>query len=183
VIKAKSGALQDPAELIEFLRIVQRENVRSYLEIGSKFGGSLWAVTIAMQAHSRAVSVDLEGRAELKECVHKLQKIHRYEVHMVTGDSSDPNIIETVRVFGPYDLLLIDGNHTEPFVRMDWLNYGPMARIVAFHDIAYDLGDRPDKPWKIEVPKVWNEIKQGFRHEEIKLCRTKRDNGIGILWR
>jgi hypothetical protein len=66
---------------------------------------------------------------------------------------------------------------------MDWLNYGAMARIVAFHDIGYDLGDRPVPTWKIEVPKVWNEIKQGYRHEEIKLDPTKRDNGFGILWR
>jgi hypothetical protein len=182
VIKAKSGALQDPAELVEFLRIVRREDVRSYLEIGSKFGGSLWAVTIAMQAHSRAVAVDLEGRAELKECISRLQNLG-HEVHLFVGDSADPKIVESVRALAPYDLCLIDANHTEPYVRMDWLNYGPMARIVAFHDIAYDLGDRPPKPWKIEVPKVWNEVKQGYRHEEIKLCHTKRDNGIGILWR
>lgn len=182
MLKAKSGALQDTSELVEFLRVVRRENVRSYLEIGSKFGGSLWAVTIAMQAHSRAVSVDLEGRTELKECVGKLQKVG-YEVHLIVGDSTDPRVIADVHALGPYDLCLIDANHTEPFVRCDWANYGPMARIVAFHDISYDLGDRPPKPWKIEVPQVWNEIKQDFRHEEIKLCATKRDNGIGILWR
>ena len=41
----------------------------------------------------------------------------------------------------------------------------------------------PPKPWTIEVPKVWNEIKGGYRHQEIKLCKTKRDNGIGIIWR
>jgi hypothetical protein len=182
MIKAKSGALQNPAELVEFLRMVRRENVRSYLEIGSKFGGSLWAVTVAMQPHSRVVSVDLEGRAELKECVSKLQNLG-HEVHLWVGNSADPKIVESVRLLAPYDLVLIDANHTEPYVRMDWLNYGAMARIVAFHDIGYDLGDRPVPTWKIEVPKVWNEIKQGYRHEEIKLDPTKRDNGFGILWR
>lgn len=182
MIKAKSGALQDTSELVEFVRLVQREKVRSYLEIGSKFGGSLWAVTVAMQVHSRAVSVDLDGGADLKECVSRLQKVG-YEVHLFVGDSVDPKIVEEVKCLGPFDLCLIDANHTEPYVRMDWLNYGPMARIIAFHDIAYDLGDRPPKPWKIEVPKVWNEIKRDYRHEEIKLCHTKRDNGIGILWR
>ena len=57
-------------------------------------------------------------------------------------------------------------NHTSV---QDWINYGPMARIVAFHDIGYDLGDRPVPTSKIEVPKVWNEIKLGYPHEEIKL--------------
>jgi cephalosporin hydroxylase len=179
---AKSGALQDPGELVEFLRVIKREEIMSYLEIGSKFGGSFHAVVSAMPPGSRAVAVDIEARAELKTCVNEL-KVNGYDVHLLVGNSTSPNIIDVVRTLGPFDLCLIDANHTEMFVRMDWLNYGPMSRIVAFHDIAYDHGDRPPKPWKIEVPKVWNEIKQDYRHEEIKLCQTKRDNGIGILWR
>jgi Methyltransferase domain len=180
---AKSGPLQYPAELEEFVRLIKREDVRSYLEIGSRHGGSLQAFTRAMPKYSRAVAVDLEGGAQLKAIVNDLQVFEGYEVHLFIGDSSDPRIINEVRAFAPYDLMLIDGNHTEPYVRMDWLNYGPMARIVAFHDIAYNLGNRPQPSWKIEVPKVWEEIKQNFRHEEIKMDPTKQDNGIGILWR
>jgi len=183
MMAAKSGPLQYPDELIEFVRLIQREKVRSYLEIGSRHGGSLLAVTRALPKYSRAVSVDLEGGAQLKAIVGDLQQAYGYEVHLFIGDSVDPKIVANVRALGPYDLVLIDANHTEPYVRQDWLNYGPMARIVAFHDIAYDLGDRPVPSWKIEVPKVWNEIKQGYRHEEIKLDPTKRDNGLGILWR
>lgn len=181
MLKCKTEALQDDAELVEFVKLVTRENVRSYLEIGSKFGGSLWAVTTAMSKGARAVAVDLDGGNDLKDCVSKL-KFHLYDVHLLVGDSTDPKIVEAAAKLGPFDLCLIDANHTEPFVRMDWRNYGPLARIVAFHDIAWDQGDRPDKPWKIEVPKVWNEIKQDFAYQEIKLCKTKRDNGIGILW-
>ncbi len=182
MLKCKTAALQDPAELVEFARLVTQENIKSYLEIGSKFGGSLWHVTCAMPMGSRIVSVDLAGDADLKECIKRIKSLG-YNAHLLTGDSTDPRIVETVKALGPFDLCLIDANHTEPYVRMDWLNYGPMARIVAFHDIGYDLGDRPPKPWKIEVPKVWNEIKVGYRHQEIKLCATGRDNGIGILWR
>lgn len=182
MLRCKHEAVQDQAELVEFGRVVIAEKVRSYLEIGSKYGGSLWHVAIAMGQGARVVSVDLEARSDLKDCINKLKSLH-YDAHLIIGNSTDPKTVDAAERLGPYDLCLIDANHTEPFVRMDWLNYGPMARMVAFHDIAYDLGNRPPKPWKIEVPKVWNEIKRDRKHREIKLCHTKRDNGIGILWR
>ena len=181
MLKCKNSALQDPGELVEFARVVVQENVHSYLEIGSKFGGSLWHVACAMKT-GRIVSVDLDGNSDLRKCIEKLDELG-FEATLLIGDSTDPKIVEMVRRLGPYDLCLIDANHTEPFVRDDWANYGPMANIVAFHDIAWNLGDRPAKPWKIEVPKVWNEIKRDYHHREIKLCHTGRDNGIGILWR
>ena len=55
-----------------------------------------------------------------------------------------------------------------------------MARLVAFHDIGWQQMHRPGKK-PIEVPKVWQEIKKGFKSHEIRHCA--RDNGIGVLWR
>lgn len=182
MLRCKTNALQDPAELVEFARVIKSESVKTYLEIGSKFGGSLWHVACAMYKPSRLVAVDLQGNPDLRECCEQLRKLG-HDVRLLVGDSVDPKIVAAAGVLGPYDLCLIDANHTEPYVRQDWINYGPMARIVAFHDIGYDLGDRPVPTWKIEVPKVWNEIKLGYPHREIKLCHTHRDNGIGILWR
>jgi cephalosporin hydroxylase len=183
--------LQDPIELAAFVNLVKRENIRSYLEIGSKFGGSLWKIANVLPKGSRVVSVDLphgdtsfkENLPHLEECVRVLRKAKGYDAHLFVGDSTDPEIIEKVRALSPFDLCLIDANHTEPFVRMDWANYGPMCKIVAFHDIGWRIEDRSTKKMPIDVPKVWDEIKQNFRHQEIKLCHTKRDNGIGVLWR
>lgn len=189
--KYETHVLQDPAELEQFLKILNRENVQRYLEIGSKHGGSLWRIARSLPVGSRVVSVDLpqgdtsfkETEENLKACVQHLRKL-RYNSHLIIGDSTDPEVIEKARALGPYDCVLIDANHTEPYVRQDWASYGPMARIVAFHDIGWITGDRPpSKKYPIEVPKVWAEIKQPYRHTEIKLCHTKRDNGIGMLWR
>lgn len=182
MLRCQFDVLQDQRELDEFVALIKAEGIRSYLEIGSKFGGSLWAVANAMPRGSRVCSVDIEAGPDLRECVAAL-KLRVYQVKLIKGNSTDPAVINAVRAEAPFDLCLIDANHTEPFVRLDWANYGTMARIVAFHDIAWDLQDRPPKPWKIEVPKVWNEIKNGYRFREIKLCHTGRDNGIGVLWR
>lgn len=185
--KYKTAFLQNEIELARFIEILKRENVCSYLEIGSKFGGSLWKVATALAPSARIVAVDLphgdtsfkESQPHLEACVADLLA-QGYDAQLILGDSTAPQIIEQVRAASPFDCCLIDANHTEPFVRCDWENYGPMCRIVAFHDIGWVPRPEPSKKMPIEVPKVWNEIKGGFRHEEIKLC--PRDNGIGVLW-
>jgi len=181
-------ALQHPAELARFVGLVAREGVRSYLEIGCKFGGTFAAVTRAMPSGSRAVAVDLpagnkhwaQSRVALTACVAELKRLG-YDTHLIWGDSTDDAVVSQVSALGPFDLILIDGGHTLPFVRADWMHYGPMGRIVAFHDIAWSRP--PDwTGYQIDVPLFWTNIKESYRHEEIRLDPTGRDNGLGILW-
>ena len=188
-MKCESHMLQNSGELSQFISVLRADNVRSYLEIGSKFGGSLWRIANALPIGSRVVSVDLPhgdtsfkvSLPALQECVATL-KARGYDAHLIVGDSTDQNIVSKVSEFGPYDACFIDANHTEPYVRTDWKNYGPLCRLVAFHDIGHHReGGMPSGKKPIEVPKVWNEIKKGFHHKEIRL--DKRDNGIGVLWR
>lgn len=178
-------AQQHQGEIDRFIAILKSENVRSYLEIGSKFGGSLWQVATSLPHGSRIVSVDLpwgkrESEPQLRSCVADLQRLG-YETHLFLDDSTNSDVVNAVRSLGPFDACFIDANHTEPFVRKDWANYGPMCRIVAFHDIGWAPRPMPSGKMPIEVQAVWNEIKGNFRHEEIREC--PRDNGIGVLWR
>jgi predicted O-methyltransferase YrrM len=183
-------ALQHPAELARFVELVRSEGVRSYLEIGCKFGGTLVAVTRAMPPGSRAVAVDLPAgskdwpasRVALKACVEQLGK-NGYHAHLIWGDSTDADVVRRVAWLGPFDLVLIDGGHTLPYVSSDWKFYGPMARIVAFHDIAWRRPPNWPGTYQIDVPAFWESIKPHYRHEEIKLDPTGQDNGFGILWR
>lgn len=186
--KYETAMLQHENEIARFIDILKRENVRSYLEVGSKFGGSLWRVATALPAGSRIVSVDLpqgdtsfkHTQPSLEACVEELKQ-RGYDAHLILGDSTKTEVLSAVADLAPFDACLIDANHTEPYVRSDWSNYGPMCRLVAFHDIGWLARPEPSKKMPIEVPKVWNEIKTAFRHEEIKEC--PRDNGIGVLWR
>jgi len=187
-MKYETAVLQDKRELEEFIGILKKEQVQSYLEIGSKFGGSLWKIARALPKGSLIVSVDLpqgdgsfkESQPHLERCIDDLTAFG-YDAHLFLGDSTDPTIVEWVAELAPFDACLIDGYHTEPFVRADWKNYGPMARIVAFHDIGWRRDGRDSKKAKIEAPKVWKELKQIYPHREIVHC--PRDYGIGVLWR
>ena len=190
--KYERVALQYPSEIAAFIKLLKQEEVKSYLEIGSKFGGSLWRVANELPKGSRVVAVDLphgdtsfkESQPHLEHCVKRLRHERGYDSYLFLGSSTNADIVSLVAGLGPYDACLIDANHTEGFVRADWANYGPLARIVAFHDISWKDGNRPpSKKYPIQVPKVWNEIKQSYRHCEIKLDPTGQDNGFGILWR
>lgn len=185
--KYQTAMLQNEIELSQFIELLKSENVKSYLEIGSKFGGSLWRVATALPVGSRIVSVDLphgdtsfkESQPHLELCVEHLKQ-EGYDAHLIIGDSTSPDVVAAVGGLGPYDVCFIDANHTEPFVWSDWAEYGPMCRMVAFHDIGWKPRPEPSKKMPIEVPIVWNELKKQFRHVEINF--QPRDNGIGVLW-
>ena len=189
-MKCETYVLQNRAELQEFIGVMRAANVRSYLEIGSKFGGSLWLIGNSLPKGSRIVSVDLphgdtsfkETENHLRQCVGELSK-RGYDAHVIIGDSTDAKVIEQVSGLGPYDAIFIDANHTLPYVRKDWENYRPMGKIVAFHDIGFHRhgGVAPGKK-PIDVPIFWNELKaQGsYRTQDIR--RDVKDNGIGVVW-
>ncbi len=185
----KENVLQIEDELDKFCDLLQGQQVKSYLEIGSKFGGSLWRVANALPVGSKIVSVDLplgtkvwkHSERALKACVLALND-KGYDAKIIWGDSTAGKIIDLVRESAPFDCVFIDANHTTPYLRKDWDNYGAMARIVAFHDISWE---RPDN-WegvRIDVKPFWEDLKNFYRHIEFKLDPKGKDNGIGVLWR
>lgn len=186
--KFQTASLQNLTEHQWFIDILVRENVSSFLEVGSKFGGSLWRVANALPKGSRIVSVDWpkgdlsfkESQEPLERCVASL-KTRGYDTHLFLGDSTAREIVEPVSALGPFDACFIDADHTLPYIEKDWKNYGQLCRIVAFHDIGWIDRPRPGKKRPIQVPQFWESIRHEFRHEEKKL--EARDNGIGVLWR
>lgn len=197
-LKCETNILQNRMEFADFIQIAKQENVRSYLEIGSKHGGSMWNMANALPKGSRVVSVELPhgdqsfkvNLPNLQACMAEL-KNRGYDATLIIGDSTDPAVIEQAKALAPFDLCFIDANHTYPYVTKDFANYGPMARIVAFHDIGfYRKEGMPPHKMPIDVPRLWGEIKtavndqvrpsQNMRFHELR--RDPQDNGIGILW-
>lgn len=186
-LKYETDAAQNAKEIAWLSDILKREKVSRFLEVGARYGGSLWKIAQVMPSGSRIVAVDLpagyggreDGEVNLQACIDRLNELG-HDASMILGDSTSPDVIERARKLGPFDACFIDANHVEKYVRSDWANYGGMARIVAFHDIGWKRP--PDyKGTRIDVPKVWAELKAKYRHEEIIL--DGKDNGIGVLWR
>lgn len=181
--------LQVEEEFNWFLDIIKRERCNSYLEVGAKFGECLRRVGEVLPVPSRLVAVDLPRGTKQwpKSETSLLNNIKRlndkgHDAHIIWGDSTDPGIIERVSLLGPFDVIFIDANHTLPYVTADFHNYGPMGRIIAFHDIAW----RRAPEWvgvRIDVPQFWDSIKDKYKSDEIRACPTGKNNGIGVVWR
>lgn len=181
--------LQHPLEAEEFKKIISASGAKSYLEIGSQYGGSLWEFGNVLPTGSRIVSVDVndhtsrfqEVAKSLECCVGQLSHMG-YDAHLIWGDSANQDVVNRVNELGPFDVILIDGGHSYECVKADWENYAPLGKIIAIHDIAWK-NEPVERGYRIEVPKFWNEIKGDYRHEEIMLDPTGRDCGLGIIWR
>ena len=189
----KQAPLQNLQEHDAFIQILRDENVRSYLEIGAMWGRSLWRVATALPKGSRVIAIDSmvdrpEAKESLCDCIAELKSLG-YDAGFIHGDSTKQSIIDLVKAVAPFDALFIDGNHSPEYVMADWLNYGPMARVVGFHDINWNntwvsaRGNTPPADGsKMGAPKIWNELKHRYRHKEFKFHPSQNYYGIGVLW-
>lgn len=182
---------QAESEFGPLLDILKRENVTRFLEIGSRFGGSLWRIANVLPKGSLIVSVDSgtgmggkhAGAVEsLKACVDELCRIG-YRAFFVHAESQNEATVAQVRKFGRFDAAFIDGDHEYRGVKRDWENYGSLARIVAFHDVGWVKPEPYVNSKMVEVPKLWAELKQNYRHEEFIDRSNGANYGIGVLWR
>lgn len=178
---------QTPADVEAFVALLVAEGVRSYLEIGCRYGDTFHAVGSALPAGSRLVACDLpdarNGRMNIGRHPESEKYLRRAALDLCTqgkmaqvviGDSHAPEIIEAVRRGAPFDAILIDGDHTPAGARADWDNFAPMGRIIALHDIFGDSSAaRGPKP-------LFKELKAKFRHQVIG-DGVRR--GFGIIWR
>lgn len=181
--------LQNAAEFEEFLALLQSEGVRSYLEIGLGWGGSLWRVGNCLPRGSRIVAVDktwTESAHDLfRDCLYRLTMECGHKCQLILGNSNEQSTVEQVKELGPFDCVFIDGDHSYEGAMADWVNYGPLGRIVAFHDISWNetwKSKVPGRQITMGVPKVWDEAKAGRRSREIKRYGKGNYYGIGVVW-
>lgn len=170
-------------ELSELTDAFRAAGVRRFLEIGSR-KGQFFSHVMRGLPDAFGVAVDLPnaawGRAgsdvELREVVRGFKG----RAIAIFGDSHDEAVREKIRAHGPFDACLIDADHRYEPARMDWLFARDIARVVAFHDIDFANGAKPPATHRVEVPRLWAEIKDDYRHQEI--IGPKRGFGFGVIY-
>jgi hypothetical protein len=189
VLKTFSGRnpSQDEFELRSFIALLLERGVRSYLEIGARDGDTFHEVMGSMPAGARGVALDLPGglwgrtttRARLERACADLER-RGYKAAPLFGDSRAAGTLRLAHTRGPYDAMLIDGDHTYEGVRSDWENYRHMAPLVAFHDIVGDGQAEKVHGRPVEVPRLWGEIKASGA-QTVEFVAPGSTMGIGVV--
>lgn len=179
-------ASQDEGELRAFIALLRKRGVRRYCEIGARHGDTFHEVMMALPPNSEGLAVDLPGglwgRATsapaLRTAVRRLRGASR-DCSLLFGDSREPAVIAQILSRGPWDAILIDGDHTYEGVSADYMAFGQAAPLVALHDIVGDgQAERGGRP--VEVPRLWAEIvDSGARTVEFVSPGSRM--GIGVV--
>jgi hypothetical protein len=179
---------QVEGELRGFIALLQSRDVRAYAEIGSREGDTFHEVMTALPAGARGLALDLPGglwgnertRSKLPEAVADLSR-RGYDAAYLFADSQKLKTLREVESRGPFDAILIDGDHTYAGVTRDWKLYRNLAPLIGFHDIVGD--DCTDKVTgsAVEVPRLWAEIKASGR-KTLEFVEPDSKMGIGVVF-
>jgi len=145
---------QYPVQFSRYLVRLADHDVKSYLEIGVKFGGTFIITVEYLRKIGRlkkAVAIDRYDCPALRDYSRLNRKIefHRMNSHGI-------RFRDLYNQYGGFDLVFIDGDHSGPGARKDFDLVKKQCRVIVMHDIANCLYP--------ELGRLREDVKKDFRH-------------------
>jgi len=175
---------QYPNQFSKYLAHVARYNIESYLEIGVRHGGT-FAITVEylnkFHPVRKALGLDIRPCPGLSD-YQALNPRVRFQVL----DSQTPEFRRFVEAEGPFDLVLIDGDHSEEGCRRDFENLKHHAKILVFHDIVSSPVPGVIKVWqdvKEQEKDTFDFFEYTDQYDEVVNRRNETLLGIGVAIR
>ena len=170
---------QYPNQLSKFAEWLYELSIKSYLEIGCRWGGTFIfnnEIIIKKTPNLKSYACDLIDKSDL---LKEYSNIHNFEY--IHGSSQDSEIVKYFETIKP-NMVFIDGDHGYEGVKHDFTIFENIqdTKYIVFHDIVSDACNG--------VVVFWNEIKKDQRFDHIEFI-DQYDSvigsylGIGILIR
>jgi len=126
--------VQDRAELEHVSNLLG--DCKSYLEVGTAEGNSLYVLANSMPKGSEITYIDFGEKHTKKHRDYILGKLKDYSITEILGDSNDFETLKQVQS-KEFDAVLIDAGHESWNVAIDAMFYGKLAtKYIIFHDIG-----------------------------------------------
>lgn len=109
-------------QFAEYLVWLSKQGIRKYLEVGTYFGGTFVVTTEYLRRFGpvQSIGIDIKARPLWKE----YDTDHAVLKQM---DSHGEDFRRLLEAEGPFDLILIDGDHSYPSVKADFETCLPMV--------------------------------------------------------
>ena len=137
---------QHPKQFAPYLVHLSSLPIRSYLEIGVKYGGTF---VITVEYLSRLHPIERALGVDANFCP-SLVRYHRMNprAEFIQVNTREPSFRQRVERSGGFDLVLIDGDHEEDGCRKDFEIVRPYANVLVFHDIVNQYTPGPGTVWR-----------------------------------
>lgn len=151
VVKDNCGGLliwQYPNQFSKYLCLLQKQSISSYIEIGSRWGGTFILTTEYLKRFNhleKSVAVDIIHSPVEEYCASNPET-------MFMKSNSQSQEFKQYMATHHFDLIFIDGDHSYAGVKNDYEISKDSGKIFVFHDIVSDPCGG--------VVYFWNELKE-----------------------
>jgi hypothetical protein len=142
------GLYHIPEQLAKCLVCLSTFEIRTVLEVGTYSGWTISFITAYLLRFNKmltAVTVDVRDRFAAYEHVKE-----RLPLRFIEGD------VSAVEHVSPFDLVIIDGDHSYEAARRDYDTVGKSAAICMFHDVNDKYVQLHDPTGG--APRLWREV-------------------------
>lgn len=165
---------QYPNQFADYLKTISEWDIRGYLEIGSRWGGTF---IVTLEILRKRISGAVGFCCDVIERSDILREYNHFSANWSYLQMSSASSDFSARVNAPVDLVFIDGDHSYEGCMNDYefaRNRG--VKYIAFHDIVNERTPG--------VRQAWSELKRDYRHVEFTQGYSEVDGkyfGIGVL--
>jgi cephalosporin hydroxylase len=142
---------QYPNQLAKFAKFISSFNVKSYMEIGCRFGGTFIFISEILKRNNPDIelyALDCIAPSNILKSYSEISNFLYFHC-----SSWDPRFIQAARKIAP-EMVFIDGDHSWEGVSMDYNTFKDIknTKYFVFHDVA-NFGCPG-------VVKMWNLMKE-----------------------